>query len=143
MCDNNKIFNFGDGSHDAAKFILGVFVFLILLNLWTVFHHDHGNTAIASKNTGMWQIYDLNKELQSTKTRALCVIKLRKEYFQLAQENNYYAHDYVELQNEENLSREYYEKLIRKYNQLMNINYSLLGSSPLAATLHIKNDLPL
>jgi hypothetical protein len=89
-----------------------------------------------------WGIYDLEKELQIQKARALKIIELRKEYEQLATENSYYLHFYAETLNEERLARDYYDSLILKYNKLMNINYRLLGSSPLAATLHIKNDLP-
>jgi hypothetical protein len=143
MHDSNKIFNFGDGSHDATKFIAGVFSFLFLMLVYSaIIRHNYGNNTIIHKNEGMWQIYDLNKELQSTKARALRIIKLKEEYTQLAKESNYYTHDYLELQNEENQTRRYYEKLIQKYNRLMNVNYSLLGGSPLAATLHIKNNLP-
>jgi hypothetical protein len=129
---------------------LGLIVAVILL--FVLFGIIVGEMDICCRNIKkereikeLYTLQVLEQKIEKTREKIIQVIKEKERLFLLTKDsqNRQFIPKYLWLKDAEWFLRRDYADLIRKYNQRVNINYSLLGSTSLAAQLHLKNEFSL
>ncbi len=93
----------------------------------------------------LYVVQNLEQKIKKKRKRIIQITEEKEKLFVLTKDsqNRQLVPEYLWLKDVEWFMKRDYADLIKRYNQRMNINYSLLGSTSLAAQLHLKNEFPL
>jgi hypothetical protein len=115
----------------------GMLVLTMFVEAWQQLPRELAHVRVKRETA---ELEYLKLVIPQTKAR---IIQLRDEREKLCgQENKTPVSLGKTLIAQELELRRDYDWLLRRYNWRMNMNYSLLGSSPIAATFHLVSDIP-
>jgi len=133
-----------DGIKELGSIVAAILLFVLFGMIAGEIEVYYKNIKKEKEIKELYVVQNLEQKIKKKRERIIQITEEKEKLFVLTKDsqNRQLVPEYLWLKDVEWFMKKDYAELVKKYNQRMNINYSLLGSTSLAAQLHLKNEFP-
>jgi len=134
-----------DGIKEVGEIVAVILLFVIFGMIAGEIEVYYKNIKKEKEIKELYAVQELEQKIKKKRERIIQITEEKEKLFVLTKDsqNRQLVPEYLWLKDVEWFMKKDYAELVKKYNQRMNVNYSLLGSTSLATQLHLKNEFPL